>query len=309
MLHGIRQASEIQRRRPVPSSLRLSFRFRTVSTASGSKSSYRAYTRNDLAIGDRSPSASRSSAAKSPTRNGPRSRSQEVSRPVMERTDTNASGWATDNEDECRLRRRLGLHDSFWRRADQRLDAIQVLHLSRQRSGRQHLHWSTMRAQPGLHPSYLPHPLHPTQLDSSTDDYDRVADAVPHLGHGDVCLAHRALRRLLRFRAEAHVQHQGLRRLHPGTRRHDGPHGLPVHHGLLRVHVLPELHRGLQGFRGIGHRDGDHRADAGGTDGGGQGACQASVQPGPSRNQGAGISRGEHARSCARVMGAGRGDV
>lgn len=60
------------------------------------------HTRIDLAIGDRSPSTSRSSAAKSPTRNGQRSRSQDVTRPSVERTDTNASGWATDNEDEVR---------------------------------------------------------------------------------------------------------------------------------------------------------------------------------------------------------------
>lgn len=47
-------------------------------------------------------SSSRSTGAKSPTRNGVHARHpKDAERPTkMERTDTTASGWATENEDE-----------------------------------------------------------------------------------------------------------------------------------------------------------------------------------------------------------------
>lgn len=51
-----------------------------------------------------------------------------------------------------------------------------------------------------------------------------------------------SLRRLLRLWPQANVQNQGLRRLDPWSRRHDGPDGLSVYYGLLRFHVLFKLH-------------------------------------------------------------------
>lgn len=58
---------------------------------------------------DRSPTRS---SAKSPTRNGTLKKlKEEEDRPAMERRDTTASGWATENEDEkvgiCSSRRNI----------------------------------------------------------------------------------------------------------------------------------------------------------------------------------------------------------
>ena len=47
---------------------------------------------------ERSPS--RHNGAKSPTRNGALSKQLSNERPVVDRTDTTQSGWATENEDE-----------------------------------------------------------------------------------------------------------------------------------------------------------------------------------------------------------------
>mmetsp|Transcript_10311 Transcript_10311/g.35904 ORF Transcript_10311/g.35904 Transcript_10311/m.35904 type:complete len:221 (+) Transcript_10311:710-1372(+) len=64
-----------------------------------------------------------------------------------------------------------------------------------------------------------------------------AARAVP----GDLRLCHRAVRRVLCVRLQAGLQDQGLRRLHPGTRRAHGQDGLPDRDGRLQLHVLHEL--------------------------------------------------------------------
>lgn len=47
------------------------------------------------------------------------------------------------------------------------------------------------------------------------------AHAAACRGAGDVCIDHRTLWGLLRFRLQARLQDQGLWRLHPGPWRHD----------------------------------------------------------------------------------------
>jgi hypothetical protein len=52
-----------------------------------------------------------------------------------------------------------------------------------------------------------------------------------------LCLARSALWRLLRLGVQARVQHQGLWRLYPRSRRDDGSHGLSVPHGAVQLRV------------------------------------------------------------------------
>ena len=53
---------------------------------------------------DMSRSPVRSNGAKSPTRNGSMHKSDRHERPGVDRTDTSASGWATDNEEDEKVR-------------------------------------------------------------------------------------------------------------------------------------------------------------------------------------------------------------
>lgn len=122
---------------------------------------------------------------------------------------------------------------------------------------RQHFHRPKLHPKPRLPRPRLSTPLFP----SSPPNHPFRTHAVPHPGLRNLCISDRAIRRLFRLGPQTDVQSQRLWGVDPRSRRHHGPYGLPVHHGAVFVHVLPELHRRVQSQCGRGHRNGHSRID------------------------------------------------
>lgn len=69
------------------------------------------------------------------------------------------------------------------------------------------------------------------------------ADPGARAGLRDLRVSGGAVRGLPHVGHQAGVRDQGLRLDHPGTRRRDGPHGLPARHDPLHLRLLRRLHR------------------------------------------------------------------
>mmetsp|Transcript_9529 Transcript_9529/g.24173 ORF Transcript_9529/g.24173 Transcript_9529/m.24173 type:complete len:214 (-) Transcript_9529:432-1073(-) len=80
---------------------------------------------------------------------------------------------------------------------------------------------------------------------------------------GCVCVADRAVRRLLCQRLQARLQGQGLWRQHPRPRRRDGQVRLPDADGGVFVPVVQQHHPGGGDLCGGSDRPGDHHGRAG----------------------------------------------
>jgi phosphatidate cytidylyltransferase len=85
---------------------------------------------------------------------------------------------------------------------------------------------------------------------------------------------------ILRVRAEADVQDQGLWRLHSWTRRHDRSYGLPVHHGIDCLLLLLELHCCIPYDRWRSHRGSCYGLNTRGANGGCEDTGKEPGQPG-----------------------------
>lgn len=104
---------------------------------------------------------------------------------------------------------------------------------------RQYLYRPQLHPKSSFPPPTLPSPLFP----SPPANPPHRTDAIPHPSFRILRLPHRPFWRIFRLGPQTDLQSQGLWRVDPRPRRDHGSHGLPVHHGPVRVHVLPELHR------------------------------------------------------------------
>ena len=103
--------------------------------------------------------------------------------------------------------------------------------------------------------------------------------AIPYPRLCDLCISHCTVWWILCVWTQAHVQAQRLRRFHPGPWRYHRSHGLPIHHGILCIHVLPQLHCCVQGISWRSNRDRHHGLNARRANGACKGHQQASTQP------------------------------
>lgn len=144
------------------------------------------------------------------------------------------------------------MHDRDWPDRFQRLYETGLFHLSCHGSWSKHLHRLTVRTQPSVHQQNFRSPtLLPTTPPSAllpATSRQLGSHSAPSDGALHFRIPHRTVRRFLRVRLKESIQNQGLWGQYPRPRRHDRSHGLSDLERLLRLLVLPILHRDRNGI-------------------------------------------------------------